>query len=261
VKGKGLSARYRLLVSLAPGLVAGLVVGFTSRQIPAALLGGWDVAALVFIVCAWRAVWSLGGRTPRSVARVQPPAAASSRIGSGPPDPAPGKTWPPTPPRPPRWTRQSPTCAGGQSGDALRVVRNIGWCEPPPLGSVTWVPLGAFGVPNEGDQGRVAHPVAADRAAMTCVRVQRAIRVQMQTAAPKGCSASDQPRRHVSIGNGDVVDRPQRDLSAVQQLLLTVRLPAPLVDQRDPATGKVPKQPDPLRRHETGPNHTEEAPR
>jgi uncharacterized membrane protein len=59
VDGKGISARRRLLVALAPGLVTGLVVGVTSRQIPAAVLGGWDVAAVVFTVWTWRAVWPL----------------------------------------------------------------------------------------------------------------------------------------------------------------------------------------------------------
>jgi len=59
VEGKGLSARHRLLVSLAPGVVTGLGVGFITRQFAAAGLGGWDVAAFVFIVWTWRAVWPL----------------------------------------------------------------------------------------------------------------------------------------------------------------------------------------------------------
>jgi uncharacterized membrane protein len=59
VKAEGLKARERLAASLAPGVVAGTVVGLITRQIPGAVLGGWDVAAVVFLVWTWHAVWWL----------------------------------------------------------------------------------------------------------------------------------------------------------------------------------------------------------
>ena len=65
----GISARRRMLASLAAGVVAGLVVGFPSGQVPAAVLGGWDVAAVVFVVWTWWAVWGLD--QPASAARAE----------------------------------------------------------------------------------------------------------------------------------------------------------------------------------------------
>jgi len=59
---EGISARGRLLVSLAPGVAAGAAVEAATRQVPTAALGGWDVAALVFTVWTWRAVWRLDQR-------------------------------------------------------------------------------------------------------------------------------------------------------------------------------------------------------
>jgi uncharacterized membrane protein len=55
----GMTARRRLALSLAPGVVAGGLLGLVVRPIPAAVLGGWDVAALTFLVWTWRAVWPL----------------------------------------------------------------------------------------------------------------------------------------------------------------------------------------------------------
>jgi uncharacterized membrane protein len=57
-----MSARRRVLASFVAGVVAGLVVGLVARQVAMAVLAGWDVAALVFIVWTWRAVWHLDQR-------------------------------------------------------------------------------------------------------------------------------------------------------------------------------------------------------
>lgn len=54
-----MSARRRVVVSLVPGVLAGVVVALTAREVPTAVLAGWDVAALVFLVWTWRAVWRL----------------------------------------------------------------------------------------------------------------------------------------------------------------------------------------------------------
>jgi uncharacterized membrane protein len=59
VEVEGISARRRVLVSLAPGVVAGVAAGLGTREVPAALLAGWDVAAAVFVGWTWRAVWRL----------------------------------------------------------------------------------------------------------------------------------------------------------------------------------------------------------
>ena len=56
---EGVSARRRVLVSLAAGVVAGAVAGVVTAQVPAAVLAGWDVAATVFVVWTWWAVWAL----------------------------------------------------------------------------------------------------------------------------------------------------------------------------------------------------------
>jgi uncharacterized membrane protein len=69
----GLSARRRLAVSLAPGLALGLVLGFATRQVPAAVLGGWDLAAVTFLVWTWRAVWPLDQAASRSHAEREDP--------------------------------------------------------------------------------------------------------------------------------------------------------------------------------------------
>jgi uncharacterized membrane protein len=59
---EGMTARRRVAVSLVLGILAGLVVGVTTREIPAATLTGWDVAALAFILWTWSAVWHLDQR-------------------------------------------------------------------------------------------------------------------------------------------------------------------------------------------------------
>jgi uncharacterized membrane protein len=59
---EGISARRRVLVSLAPGIAAGLAVEAVTREAPTAALGGWDVAALVFVAWTWAAVWRLDQR-------------------------------------------------------------------------------------------------------------------------------------------------------------------------------------------------------
>jgi uncharacterized membrane protein len=69
----GISARRRMTVSLAPGIVVGIVVGFTARQIPLALLGGWDVAGLTFLVLTWHAVWPLDQEASRTHAEREDP--------------------------------------------------------------------------------------------------------------------------------------------------------------------------------------------
>jgi uncharacterized membrane protein len=70
---EGISARRRLLVSLAPGVAAGAAVEVATRQVPTAALGGWDVAALVFTVWTWRAVWRLDqGASARRAEREDP---------------------------------------------------------------------------------------------------------------------------------------------------------------------------------------------
>ena len=69
----GVSARRRLAASLAPGIVIGLVLGFSTRQIPAAVLGGWDLSALTFLVWTWRAVWSLDEKASREHAEREDP--------------------------------------------------------------------------------------------------------------------------------------------------------------------------------------------
>jgi uncharacterized membrane protein len=62
VEIEGMSARRRVVVSVVPGVLAGVVVALTAREVPTAVLAGWDVAALVFLVWTWRAVWGLGQR-------------------------------------------------------------------------------------------------------------------------------------------------------------------------------------------------------
>jgi uncharacterized membrane protein len=62
VEIEGMSARRRVAVSIVPGVLAGVVVGLTAREVPTAVLAGWDVAALVFLVWTWRAVWHLDQR-------------------------------------------------------------------------------------------------------------------------------------------------------------------------------------------------------
>jgi uncharacterized membrane protein len=59
VNAAGISARRRVLLSLAPGVVAALIAGLTTGQVPAAVLGGWDVAAAVFVAWTWRTLWRL----------------------------------------------------------------------------------------------------------------------------------------------------------------------------------------------------------
>jgi uncharacterized membrane protein len=73
VSVNGLTARRRLAVSLASGLVVGLVLGVTTRQIPAAILGGWDASALIFLVWTWRAVWWLDEKDSRAHAEREDP--------------------------------------------------------------------------------------------------------------------------------------------------------------------------------------------
>jgi uncharacterized membrane protein len=62
-----------MAVSLAPGILVGLVLVFATRQIPAAFLGGWDLSALTFLVWTWRAVWPLGQEASRSHAEREDP--------------------------------------------------------------------------------------------------------------------------------------------------------------------------------------------
>jgi uncharacterized membrane protein len=62
-----------MVVSLAAGVVVGLVLGFTIGQIPAATLGGWDLAALTFLVWTWRAVWPLDQAASRTHAEQEDP--------------------------------------------------------------------------------------------------------------------------------------------------------------------------------------------
>src|SRR3954449_12743730 len=77
---EGISAPRRLLVSLAPGVAAGAAVEAATRQVPTAALGGWDVAALVFTVWTWRAVWRLDQRAgARLGGRGAPRQGASAR--------------------------------------------------------------------------------------------------------------------------------------------------------------------------------------
>jgi uncharacterized membrane protein len=69
----GLTARRRMVASLAPGVVFGLVLAFTIGQIPAAILGGWDLSALTFLVWTWRAVWPLDEEASRVQAEREDP--------------------------------------------------------------------------------------------------------------------------------------------------------------------------------------------
>lgn len=59
MKVEGTSARRRVLVALGTGVVVGIAVGVTTREADVAVLSGWDVAAAVFAVWTWRAVWGL----------------------------------------------------------------------------------------------------------------------------------------------------------------------------------------------------------
>ena len=68
-----MTAQRRLLTSLAPGLVFGLLLGSMVRQVPAAILGGWDLAALIFVVWTWRAVWSLDQQASQQHAEQEDP--------------------------------------------------------------------------------------------------------------------------------------------------------------------------------------------
>ena len=70
---EGISARRRLLVSLAPGLVAGVVAGAATTQVASAVLGGWDVAATVFVGWTWWAVWHLDQRASARRAQREDP--------------------------------------------------------------------------------------------------------------------------------------------------------------------------------------------
>lgn len=54
-----MSARTRVVLSLLPGVVVGVVLGLVARQLDVAALGGWDVAAVVFLAWTWRAIWPL----------------------------------------------------------------------------------------------------------------------------------------------------------------------------------------------------------
>ena len=68
-----MTARRRVAVGLAGGIVGGLVIGVMTRQIPAAILGGWDLSALVFLVWTWRAVWWLDQKESRTHAEREDP--------------------------------------------------------------------------------------------------------------------------------------------------------------------------------------------
>jgi uncharacterized membrane protein len=69
----GVSARRRLAVSLAPGVSLALVLGFATPEIPSAILGGWDLSAVIFLVWTWHAVWTLDQEGSRSHAEREDP--------------------------------------------------------------------------------------------------------------------------------------------------------------------------------------------
>jgi uncharacterized membrane protein len=68
-----MNAQRRLLTSAAPGVVFGLLLWITVRLIPAAILGGWDLAALIFLVWTWRRVWFLDQKASQQHAEEEDP--------------------------------------------------------------------------------------------------------------------------------------------------------------------------------------------
>jgi len=68
-----MSARARVAISLLPGVVAGVVLGLVANQLDLAALGGWDVAAVVFLAWTWHAVWPLDETESRRRAEQEDP--------------------------------------------------------------------------------------------------------------------------------------------------------------------------------------------
>ncbi len=68
-----MTARRRLALSLAPGIGAGVLLALATRQIPSAVLGGWDVAAVTFLIWTGRAVWRLDQAATARLAEQEDP--------------------------------------------------------------------------------------------------------------------------------------------------------------------------------------------
>jgi uncharacterized membrane protein len=75
----GLSARRRVLVAVAVGVLGALLAGLV---IPWALtpLAGWDVAAVVYVGWIWLAVWKLGAEETATRAVAEDPTRAAADV-------------------------------------------------------------------------------------------------------------------------------------------------------------------------------------
>ena len=73
------AARTRVIVGVAAGIAAG-VVGIFVAPWQFAVLAGWDVAALVFLVWVWVTIRPMDGRRTMEFARREDPSKALSDL-------------------------------------------------------------------------------------------------------------------------------------------------------------------------------------
>jgi uncharacterized membrane protein len=74
-----MTSRFRTTLMFAAGVVAGLVAGLTAG-LPFALLAGWDVAALVFVVSAWWVIAPMNAAQTRHHATRENPGRAAGDV-------------------------------------------------------------------------------------------------------------------------------------------------------------------------------------
>ena len=77
---RGASARLRVLVSAAVGVVVGVAVGATSAEWRISLLIGWMTGSVIFLAWMWATIWPMSGADTQSHARREDPGQAMSDL-------------------------------------------------------------------------------------------------------------------------------------------------------------------------------------